>query len=442
MLGVIFMYLFMIPLCFLKKSYWLVQMLLLLSMFMFMMKGMSAFMWVEISMNFSYDMLSYGMIILSIWICSLMLTASNLVYKMENFSNLFLMMILFMLILLILTFSSLDYYLFYFFFEGSLIPTLMLILGWGYQPERLQAGMYLMFYTLFASLPLFIVLMWLYNSVKSLSMVMMVELNMNYLYVFFILAFLFKMPMYFVHLWLPKAHVEAPISGSMILAGVLLKLGGYGLIRVFLMLVHIIKMNSLFMSISMFGGMIVSLICLMQSDLKVLIAYSSVVHMGMVLGGIFSLNSWGFIGAYVLMIAHGLCSSGLFCLANIVYERLGSRSMLINKGLINMMPSMSLFWFLLCSSNMAAPPTMNLLGEIMLINSLVSWSIFMMVVISLMSFLSASYSLYLFSYTQHGKNFMTYSFMEGTVREYLLMLLHWFPLNILIMKSNLLMILL
>jgi NADH-ubiquinone oxidoreductase chain 4 len=146
-----------------------------------------------------------------------------------------------------------------------------------------------------------------------------------------------------VHLWLPKAHVEAPVSGSMILAGVLLKLGGYGLVRVFPFLIFSgLNFNFIFISISLVGGFLISLVCLRQIDIKALIAYSSVAHIGVVLGGLLTLTYWGLRGALTLIIAHGLCSSGLFRLANITYERVGRRSLIINKGLLNFIPRLSL----------------------------------------------------------------------------------------------------
>nr|YP_010570223.1 NADH dehydrogenase subunit 4 [Anabropsis shii]UZF98280.1 NADH dehydrogenase subunit 4 [Anabropsis shii] len=443
MLKFIFMLSFMIPLCFISNFWWLVQSILYLMAFMFLMSCTLGSEFGSLSYIFGMDVMSFGLILLSFWICALMITASESVYHYKYYNGLFIFMVVFLLLMLFCTFSSLSLFSFYLFFEGSLIPTLFLILGWGYQPERLQAGIYLLFYTLLASLPLLVGLFNLYFLNMSLFIPLMnLDINHLFFYLCLILAFLVKMPMFMVHLWLPKAHVEAPVSGSMILAGVLLKLGGYGLLRMYkLLMMSGLKYNFVWVGISLVGGVLVSLVCLRQTDLKALIAYSSVAHMGIALGGMMTLSYWGFCSAYTLMIAHGLCSSGLFCLANISYERLGSRSLLINKGLMNFMPSMTLWWFLLSSSNMAAPPSLNLLGEIGLLNSIVSWTWISMFMLMLLSFFSAAYSLYLYSYSQHGEIYSgTYSCSMGYLREYLLLFLHWFPLNMLILKGDLCML--
>nr|QOL01045.1 NADH dehydrogenase subunit 4 [Phlaeoba antennata] len=440
MLKYLIMIIFLTPLCLLNSCWWLVHSLLFLMSFVFMIFVYSYCDLNMISYFFGVDYFSFSLILLSFWICSLMITASSSVYLSSYHFNLFVFIVLFLLIMLYCSFSSLSLLSFYIFFESSLIPTLCLILGWGYQPERLQAGLYLIFYTLIASLPLLLVLFSVYSFSNTLYFPLLFDFGSYYFmfYVFIILAFLVKMPMFFVHLWLPSAHVEAPISGSMILAGVLLKLGGYGIFRIMKVISYLgMKFNFFLLSLSLFGGVIISFICFRQVDLKSLIAYSSVAHMSMVIGGLMTMNWWGCMGSLSLMIGHGLCSSGLFCLSNIIYERLGSRSLLINKGMINFMPSMSLWWFLLSSSNMAAPPSLNLLGEFSLLNSIMSWSSFMFILLIFLSFFSAVYTLYMYSYSQHGSFYSgVYTYSLGYFREYHLLFLHWFPLNVLCLKSE------
>nr|QWB85646.1 NADH dehydrogenase subunit 4 [Tragosoma depsarium] len=438
MMKFFFSLVFLIPLCF-GSSFWFTQYLFFLLTFLYMLNFSFNFSFMYLSYYLGCDLLSYCLVLLSFWVCSLMILASEKIVKSDNYSSLFLFVMVTLMISLFLTFSSLNFFLFYLFFEISLIPTLILIIGWGYQPERIEAGVYLFFYTLLVSLPMMISIFFYYETFCSLDFYLMsFGVNNILMYLCMNMVFFVKMPMFFVHLWLPKAHVEAPVAGSMILAGIMLKLGGYGLLRMMKLFMEIgLKVNFSLVVISLVGGFFVSLICIRQSDMKSLIAYSSVAHMGLVLAGVMTLNVWGFWGSLIMMLAHGLCSSGLFCLANIVYERVGSRSLYLNKGLLNIMPGLSLWWFLLCSSNMAAPPSFNLLGEIILINSLVGFSWLSMIFLSLISFFSAVYSLFLYSFSQHGSLYSgCYSIYQGIYREYLLLFLHWVPLNLLILEGD------
>nr|AML25836.1 NADH dehydrogenase subunit 4 [Staphylinidae sp. BMNH 1274170] len=433
------MTLFMFPLSFLKKNFWLNQYFYFIMTFIFLINLKFSSLMESVGYSMMCDLLSYTLILLSFWICSLMILASGKIYNTNNYYNLFLIVMLVLLISLYMAFSSHNMFMFYLFFEMSLVPTLILIVGWGYQPERIQAGSYLLFYTMLASLPMMI-FMFYYNNINFSITMFFFNFKVDSLVMFMFMNFVFmvKMPMYFVHLWLPKAHVEAPVSGSMILAGVMLKLGGYGLFRFISIFENLNNSyNYILIIISLLGGVFVSLICLRQSDIKALIAYSSVAHMGLVMSGILTFSVWGMCGSLSMMLAHGLCSSGLFCLANINYERLMSRSLYLNKGMINLMPSLSLWWFLLCSSNMAAPPSLNLMGEIMLINSIISWNPSCMALLMLISFFSAVYSLYLYAYSQHGILYSgVYTFYSINIREFLLLMLHWLPLNLLILKGE------
>nr|WLW10970.1 NADH dehydrogenase subunit 4 [Arboridia sp. 1 NZ-2023a] len=435
---VLFFMLFMIPLLLLNliNCWYIYQLSFLFIMFLFMFNSINSYFSV-ISYFLGLDYFSYGLIILSILIVSLMVISSNTIYH-NLYYNMFLFMCLVLNLILVIIFSSLNMFIMYVFFEFSLIPLMVLIFGWGYQPERLISGLYLFFYTLFASLPLFLLIIYLFKNNNSLFFDMKYINSFSFIFHFcLIFAFLVKLPMFMIHFWLPKAHVQAPISGSMILAGLLLKIGGYGILRfMFIFEEMFIYYSYIWYSLSIVGGILVSLICFTQCDVKCLIAYSSISHMSLCLIGLLSMSKWGILGAYLMMISHGLCSSGLFCLANMSYDRFSSRSFYLNKGLLMFMPSMSSMWFLFSSFNMGCPPSLNFFSEIFILNSMMMYWFNSLYYFLFISFFSACFSLFLFSYTQHGSSNFIYSYSLGYIREYLLLMIHLLPLIFILLGMN------
>ena len=383
------------------------------------------------------DLISIRLIILRLWVLMLI--------KLRQFNVKFIKSLFFMFIMLnlrlIFSFRSNNILYFYFFFEWSLIPIFFIIIGWGYQIERLKSSFYLLIYTLFASLPLLLIIILINKyiyilNINYLNFINRLSIN-NLFLVFIFLAFLVKFPIFFFHQWLPKAHVEAPVGGSIILAGLLLKLGGYGIIRMlyFLKITYTIK---IIIIISILGGRILRILCLINRDIKVIIAYSSVVHIALIIVNIFIKRLWSINGTIIIIIAHGVCSSGIFSCANIIYERTHSRIIIINKRNLNFFPSLSIFWFLLCIANFGGPFTYNLLGEIILIIRLRFLNYYFLLFIFIISFFSAAYRIILYANLQQGaNNNLILNINTFNFREINVLYCHLWPLLIILLNPML-----
>lgn len=320
--------------------------------------------------------------------------------------------------------------LFYFFFEAALIPIFFIILSWGYQSERFLAGLIIFFYTLAASFPLLVTLflIWHQSSAISFSPTAVTSLSgRSWISLALAGAFLVKFPIYSVHLWLPKAHVEAPVSGSIILAGVLLKLGGYGLYRLYFLTIRR-SATAFFIALRVVGGGLLRILCCRATDIKVIIAYSSVVHIALIIFNLLGGANISLEGIWWAMLAHGVVSSGMFAGANIIYECRHSRRLLINKGLLRFRPAFTFLWFILLIINFAGPFTLNLAAEIFLITGALGVRVYAVWPVATLSFFSAAYNLILYASSQQGKpGPLSHLSLSTTPREFNLLLGHIWP---------------
>ena len=340
-------------------------------------------------------------------------------------------------LLLLLVFSVLDVLFFYIFFEAILIPMYLMIGLWGSRERKVRAVYLFFFYTLIGSLCMLLGLLYIYNLTGTLNFEYLLTYKFTFeqqywLWLAFFLSFASKIPLFPLHVWLPEAHVEAPTVGSVLLAGILLKLGVYGFLRFSL---NLFPEASLFFSpfvylLSVLGIIYASMSAIRQTDLKRIIAYSSVAHMNLVTMGIFSFNIIGIEGSIMQSISHGFVSGAMFLLVGILYDRYHSRLLYYYGGLVHMMPVYAVLFLIFTMANIALPGTSSFVGEFLLLTGIYKVNILSSVISALGVILCGAYSLWLYNRIIFGnlKINHTLLFKDITFREFAIL----FPLLFLV----------
>jgi len=321
----------------------------------------------------------------------------------------FLIAILVMETLMLGVFCSLDLVIFYLFFEGGLIPMFLIIGIWG-GPKRVYSAFKFFLFTLLGSVLMLVAIISIYWITGTTDVIKLLDLRIEeefqyLLWLAFFSSFAVKLPMWPVHTWLPDAHVEAPTTGSVILAAILLKMAGYGFMRFSITLFPIASeyFMPLIFTLSIIAIIYTSLVALMQDDMKKLIAYSSVAHMGFVTIGIFSLTKQGLEGSIIQMISHGLVSAALFLCVGVLYDRYHSRMISSYGGIVNIMPKYAFVFMIFSLAALGLPGTSGFVGEFLVLVGIFQKNILVAVLASLGVILAAAYMLWLYQRVVFGR---------------------------------------